>query len=180
MANDSPAAPASPAEQAMSSIGTQLSAAERARLSQCYQRGTQNIVANGDYAIEMFTACVVGDPGNAVYIQSLMGVLKKKHGPKKSGGLAAFWSKGGALRKLAAASQWREVLKQGAEALRSNPYDVACLLVMADACGGLGLSDARRVYLKNALDSAPADPEVNRQCAKFLAECGDFDQAIAC
>ena len=180
MANDSPAAPVSPADQAMSSIGTQLSAAERARLSQCYQRGTQNIVANVDYAIEMFTACVVGDPGNAVYIQSLMGVLKKKHGPKKSGGLAAFWSKAGALRKLAAASQWREVLKQGAEALRSNPYDVACLLVMADACGGLGLSDARRVYLKNALDSAPADPEVNRQCAKFLAECGDFDQAIAC
>jgi preprotein translocase subunit YajC len=30
------------------------------------------------------------------------------------------------------------------------------------------------------LDAAPADAEVNRQCARFLANHGEFDQAIAC
>jgi tetratricopeptide (TPR) repeat protein len=182
MPNESPAAPSGTTDPSASPLASQLSPAERSRLSQCFQRGTQNAATNVDYAIEMFSACVLGDPGNAVYLQNLLAVLKRKHGPKKSGGLGTFWpgSKAGGLKKLATTAQWREIIKQGVGILKASPYDHGCLLAMADACGQLQLHDAQRVYLKTALDAAPADPEVNRQCAKFLADHGEFDQAIAC
>jgi tetratricopeptide (TPR) repeat protein len=159
-----------------------MSPAARSRLSQCFQRGTQNAATNLDYAIEMFSACVLGDPGSAVYLQNLLGCLRKKHGPKKTGGFGAFWpgSRSGSLKKAASAAQWRDVIKQGVEILKSNPYDTGSLIAMADACGQLQLIDAQRVYLKTALDAAPADADVNRQCARFLANLGEFDQAIAC
>jgi tetratricopeptide (TPR) repeat protein len=182
MSNESPATAAGAAAPPVSPLAAQLSPAERSRLSQCFQRGTQNAPTNVDYAIEMFTACVLGDPGNAIYLQSLLASLKRKHGPKKSGGLGAFWpgSKAGSLKKLAATAQWREIIKQGIGILKTSPYDYGCLLAVADACGQLQLHDVQRVYLKTALDAAPADPEVNRQCARFLADHGEFDQAIAC
>jgi tetratricopeptide (TPR) repeat protein len=181
MPNESTAAGPAQTDAGGSATVAPLTAAERSRLSQCYQRGTQNAATNVDYAIEMFSACVLGDPGNAVYLQSLLAMLRKKFGIKKAGGLASLWggSRGG-LKKLAAARQWREILKQGLVMLKSNPNDHACLLAMADACGGLALHDTQRVYLKSALDAAPADPDVNRQCARFLAGHGEFDQAIAC
>ncbi len=183
MANDPPSGPVGNADPSASPSSALLSPAERSRLLQCYQRGIQNLTANADYAIEMFAACVVGDPGNAAYLQAMLGILRKKNPPKKSGGLAALWpggSKGGSLRKLVAAGQQRDVIKQGIDALKGNPYDAPALLAMADACGHLSFPDTRRVYLKNALDAAPADAEVNRQCAAFLADTGEFDQAIAC
>ena len=159
-----------------------LSPAERSRLAQCFNRGTQSAPTNSDYAIEMFAICVNGDPGNAVYLQGLLGVLKRKFGSKKGGGLTSLWSAGSraGLKKLAATAQWREIIKQGVDILKANPSDHGCLLSMAEACGNLMLPDAQGVYLKAALDAAPMDPEVNRQCAKFAANQGQFDQAIAC
>ncbi|NDC53602.1 MAG: hypothetical protein EBZ74_04760 [Planctomycetia bacterium] len=160
----------------------QLSPAERSRLSQCFQRGNQNAATNLDYAIEMFAQCVIGDPGSAVYLQSLLAVLRKKHGPRKAGGISGLWptSRAGSLRKFADKAQWRDLLRQGVEILRATPSDHQVLLALADACGQLQLHDAQRVYLKSALDAVPADAEVNRQCARFLANHGEFDQAIAC
>jgi tetratricopeptide (TPR) repeat protein len=179
---DSTGVPAVPVEPPVAATTAQLSPAERSRLSQCFQRGTQNAPTNLDYAIEMFSVCVVGDPGNAIYLQSLLTVLKKKHGARKGGGLGAFWpgSRSGGLKKLAATAQWRELIKQGVEILKGTLADHGTLLAMADACGQLQLHEAQRLYLRTALDAAPADPEVNRQCARFLASHGDFDQAIAC
>lgn len=180
MANDPPQGSA--ADPSASPSAALLSPGERARLAQCFQAGTKNLTANADYSIEMFSACVVGDPGNAVYLQALLGILRKKHPPKKSGGLASLFggSKGGAVRKLVAAGQPKEAIKQGVEILKANPYDTGACLAMADACGHLSFPGTRQVYLKNALDAAPADPEVNRHCARFAAEIGEFDQAIAC
>ena len=182
MPNDTSPAASNPAITAVAPTTAQLSPAERSRLSQCFQRGNQNAATNLDYAIEMFSQCVLGDPGNAVYLQSLLGVLKKKHGSRKAGGLSGLWpiSKAGGLKRFADKAQWREVIKQGVDILKATPSDHAVLLAMSDACGQLQLHDAQRVYLKSALDAAPADPEVNRQCARFLANHGEFDQAIAC
>ena len=86
-----------------------LSPVERARLTQCFNRGTQNLPTNADYALEMFTACVLGDPGNAVYVQAFFGALKRKFGARKGGGLAALWSAGSrvGLKKYASAAQWK-------------------------------------------------------------------------
>ena len=179
MANESPTAGSgSPAPQPSAA----LSPAERTRLAQCFQHGTQSVAKNIDYAVEMFAVCVAGDPANAIYLQNLLGALRVKHAGKKGGGLSALWSAGGrgGLKKLGAAGKWREVIKQGLDIVRSNPGDHGSLLVMAEAAGRLGFADAQKVYLKAALDAAPADVEVNRKCAEFLASYGEYDQAVAC
>lgn len=179
MPNESPVAGSGASVPQPSST---LSPAERSRLTQCFQHGTQSVAKNVDYAIEMFATCVTGDPANAIYLQHLLGALRQKHGGKKVGGLTSFWSAGsrGGLRKLAAAGKWREVITQGLDIVRSNPGDHGSLLAMAEAAGRLGFADAQKVYLKAALDAAPADVEVNRRCADFLASYGEYDQAVAC
>jgi tetratricopeptide (TPR) repeat protein len=179
MPNDTPATgTAAPVPQPSAS----LPPAERSRLLLCFQHGTQSVAKNIDYAIEMFAACVLGDPANAIFLQHLIGALRMKHGGKKGGGLAALWSASGrgGLKKLAAAGKWRDVLTQGLAIIKANPSDQGSILVMAEACRELGYVEAQRVYLKAALDAAPADVEVNRECARFLESHGEFDQAIAC
>jgi len=190
MPNESTAAASGPGNPAaltpgVAVPGAHLPPTERSRLTQCYNRGAQALDGkppNLDYAVEMFALCVLGDPGNAIYTQVLLGALKQKFGARKAGGLTSLWSGGSrmGLKKLASNAQWREVLKQGVGIIKTNPSDFGCLLAMAEACGNLMFSDAQRVYLKAALDAAPKDVEVNKQCAKFLADQGEFDQAIAC
>lgn len=182
MPNESTGAAPAPVDPHASASAAQLSPVERARLQQCFNRGTQNAPTNLDYAIEMYTICVIGDPGNAVYLQALLGVLRRKHGPRKGGGLSALWATGSRtqLKKHAANAQWRDVIKAGVEIIKANPADHTCLLAMAEACGNLMFFEAQGVYLKAALDAAPADIEVNKQCARYAANQGQFDQAIAC
>jgi len=182
MPNDTSAATSASGTTAVPPTTAQLSPAERSRLSQCFQRGNQNAATNLDYAIEMFSQCVLGDPGNAIYLQHLLGTLRLKHGVKKGGGLSGLWSAGGraGLRKLIASGKQREAVKQGLDIVKGNPGDHGTLLVLAEACGQLGFADTQRCYLKAALDAAPADVEVNRRCAEFLASDGEYDQAIAC
>jgi tetratricopeptide (TPR) repeat protein len=84
------------------------------------------------------------------------------------------------MKRAASNAQWRDVIKQGVEILKSNPADHACLLAMAEACGNLMFVECQAVYLRAALDAAPADAEVNRQCGRYAASQGNFDQAIEC
>jgi tetratricopeptide (TPR) repeat protein len=148
---------------------------------QCFRTGTQ-AAGNAQYAIDMFSACVTGDPGNAVFAQALLAALRRKFGAKKSGTFTSLLSAGGrtGMKRAASNAQWRDVIKQGVEILKSNPADHACLLAMAEACGNLMFVDCQAVYLRAALDAAPADAEVNRQCGRFAASQGNFDQAIEC
>jgi len=180
MSNNPSGAPAAGASAPQPSAS--LSPAERQRLTQCFQHGSQSVSKNIDYAIDMFVTCVAGDPGNAIYLQHLLGTLRLKHGVKKGGGLSGLWSAGGraGLRKLIASGKQREAVKQGLDIVKGNPGDHGTLLVLAEACGQLGFADTQRCYLKAALDAAPADVEVNRRCAEFLASDGEYDQAIAC
>ena len=179
MANETPATGSGPSVPQPSAT---LSPAERSRLTQCFQHGTQSVAKNIDYAIEMFSQCVVGDMANAIFLQTLFGALRQKHGGKKAGGLSALWgaSGRGGLKKLVTAGKYREAITQGVGIIRGNPGDYGSLLVMAEASAKLGFVDAQRVYLKGALDAAPADAEVNRRCAEFLASYGEYDQAVAC
>lgn len=184
MANATPASgqpiPGAPAAAPVPSAG--LPEAERARLTQCFQRGMQNAAKNVDYAAEMFATCVAGDPGNSIFLQHLIAMLRKKHAGKAGGTLTSLFAAPAraGLRKLAAAGKSREVIVQGLEIIKSNPGDHTCLLLMSDACGALGFLDAQRVFLRAALDAAPSDPDVNRRCAAFLSAQGEFDQAIQC
>jgi uncharacterized protein (TIGR02996 family) len=134
------------------------------------------------YAIDMFAACVIGDPGNVAFLQALLAALKRKFGAKKGGSFKALLATGGraGMKRSAANAQWRDVIKQGVDILKSNPGDQACLLAMAEACENLMYVDCQAFYLRAALDAAPSDVEVNRQCARFAASQGNFDQAIEC
>ena len=159
-----------------------ISEAERKRLQKCFLVGEQKAAGNLDYAIEMFATCVLGDPASPLYLQSFFAVLKKKFAGKKAGGLSALFSAGalGNLKKLAAAEQWLELLKKGVELLKSSPHDHATLLAMANACRQLNFQETQPIYLRAALDAAPADAEVNLVCAEYLEARGEYDQAIAC
>jgi tetratricopeptide (TPR) repeat protein len=181
MAHDSTAAAAVPADPALSPSWAALADPVRVRLMQCYRTGVQ-AAGNAQYAIDMFSACVTGDPGNVVFLQAFLGALRRKYGAKKSGTLSSLLSAGGrvGMKRAALGAQWRDVVKQGVEILKSNPADHACLLAMAEACGNLMFVDCQAVYLRAALDAAPADVEVNRQCGRFAASQGNFDQAIEC
>jgi tetratricopeptide (TPR) repeat protein len=138
--------------------------------------------ANPQYAIDMFSACVLGDPGNVVFLQAFLTALRRKFGGKKAGGLSSLFSAGGraGLKRLASGAKWRDVITQGVEILKSNPADHGCLLAMAEACEHLTYLECQAVYLRAALDAAPTDAEVNRQCARYAAGQGNFDQAIEC
>jgi tetratricopeptide (TPR) repeat protein len=148
---------------------------------QCYRTGMQ-AAGNAQYAIDMFAMCVAGDPGNVVFLQAFLAALRQKYGLKKAGALSSLMSVGGrtGLKRLAAAAKWRELIKQGVDILKGNPADYGCLLAMAEACENLMFIDCQAAYLRFALDAAPADAEVNRQCARFAAGQGNFNQAIEC
>ena len=90
MANESTAATPAPADPTQSPSWSALSAGDRSRLIQCYRTGMAN-VANPQYAIDMFSACVVGDPGNVVFLQAFLTALLRKFGTKKSGGLSSLF-----------------------------------------------------------------------------------------
>ena len=115
-----------------------LSPAERSRLTKCFTTGSDNLrKGNYDYAIELFGSCVAGDPTSAIYLQGFMEALSKKFSGKKKGGFASLLSAGsrGSLKRLIAGGKTREALKTGLDVLKKDPFDIACILSLADACG---------------------------------------------
>ena len=181
MSNESTAAAPVPADPSLAPSWAALTPADRSRLLQCYRTGTL-AAGNVKYSIDMFSVCVVGDPGNAVFLQAFLAALRRKFGSKKAGAFASLRSVGGraGMKRSASNAQWRDVIKQGVEIIKGNPADSSCLLAMAEACGNLMATDCQAAYLRAALDAAPADAEVNRQCGRFAASQGNFDQAIEC
>ncbi len=151
----------------------------RRRMQTCYDHAMK-LAAKGekydfDYAHDMLLQCVKNDPGNLVYVEAFLDNLQKKHNnKKKSGG-----SGGRALKKAVKENEWAEVLKQGPELLKSNPWDASTLRPMADACAAYGFNEVELRYLKNALDANPKDVDINKHCAHSLARVGQFDQAMA-
>lgn len=160
-----------------------ISPAARKRLQQPFERANQMMAkGNHDYAHELFSQCVIADPGNVVYTQSCLQNLIQKHGGKKKGsmfGLKGLGSKGGA-KKAALRKDWMGVIKGGLGVLSKNPWDTATFLSMADACENLGLEDAQLVYLQYALKFNPEDLHINRLCAIALRQRREYAQAIAC
>jgi len=160
-----------------------LSPAERSRLSKCFASGSDNLKrGNLDYSIEMFSSCVVGDPASPVYLQALLEALARKHAGKKAGGFSSLLAAGGGknINRLVAAGKLTDAIQTGITVLKSNPADTACLLGLADACGGLGCLETEGLFLRRALDVAARDPVVNKQCAAYMERLGQFDQAIRC
>ncbi len=161
-----------------------ISEAKRRRLQQLFDHGSlQFNQSNFDYASELLRQCVIGDPGNVIYVQRYLENLKKKYNNNRKGNPMAFLSgRGpkGATKKAFQKGAWQETIKAGVEALAWNPWDPDVLVNMATATGNLGFSDAPLAYLKVALEGNPKDPGINKICAQALEGLGRITEAYQC
>ena len=155
------------------------SPADRERLQKLYSHGNQQMLkASFDYANDMFSQCVLGDPGNVLYFKTFLANLKKKHGDKKKKGMFSFLS--GSNIKKTVARKPEQVLQAGVAALAANPWDADTLLGMGVACDELGHHDSAVEYYRAAVDAEPGSYEANHTCCKALRENAVFDEAMAC
>ncbi|MDO5566163.1 MAG: hypothetical protein Q4G59_05855 [Planctomycetia bacterium] len=161
-----------------------LSPAVRARLQTCFEYGNKKMQSgNFDYATEMFIQCVLGDPGNLIYMQTYIGNLRVKYGNNKKGASFGLFKSGGskgALKTAEVRKKWEDVLKSGCEALKTNPWDDSVFFSMGRACLELGYNETGLAYLKHAVECNPEDIEINRYAAVELGAHHIYDQAIAC
>ena len=122
-----------------------ISPAMRRRLQQCYDRGMQNTQSgNYDYATEMLTQCVLGDPGNQIYAQSFSATCIASITTTKKG---AHWRASarqlqGGHDECRSKKDWPGMIKSGMEVLKINPWDISALVHIAKACGELKHVDA--------------------------------------
>lgn len=166
------------------SEGGGLTPGKRKRLQQCFEQAN-NLMRqeNYDYANELFTQCVVGDPSNVPYAQSYLANLKLKYSNNKKGSNLAFIQGAGAkgmVKKASMQKDWTGVIKHGLAMLALNPWHVPTLKAMATACENLKSQQTPLVYLKMALEPNPKDADINRLCAKAFDDAGLYDQAITC
>jgi tetratricopeptide (TPR) repeat protein len=162
-----------------------MSSGKRKRLQQCFEQANSLMrQENYDYANELFTQCVVGDPSNVPYAQSYLANLKLKYTKSNKKGSRFFVIRGlgpkGMVKKGSMRKDWAGVVKHGLDVLKLNPWHVSTLKAMAIACESLGCLQTQLVYLKMALEPNPKDVDVNRLCAHALDEAGHYDQAITC
>jgi tetratricopeptide (TPR) repeat protein len=161
-----------------------LSPAAKKRLQSCFAHASKQMAqGNFDYATELLTPCVLGEPGNLIYLRSFVENLQKKYGNKKRGAWLTQIKEHGArstLKKAEAQEKWDEVFRGGLQILQANPWDISTLRSMANAAGHSGDGECERYLLRCALDADPKDPETNIQCAQAAVEMERFDEAIAC
>jgi tetratricopeptide (TPR) repeat protein len=156
----------------------------RARLQQFFEFGNQKAATgNFDYATDMYSRCIVGDPGNPLYVKAFLTNLSKKYNNNKKGGKLAGLktvSAKGSLKAAVARKKWEDVIKTGLEILKENPWDAGVLADMGKACEALDHDDGEVEFLRQALDADPDDPEMNRLLGRALDRSGQFNAAIEC
>jgi len=161
-----------------------ISPAKRKRLQQAFEAAnTQMRQENYDYATDLFVQCVLGDPSNPVYVQSLLGNLKQKYNNNKKGSNLAFLRGAGSrslVKKTQMQKNWLGVIKNGWDVLKVNPWNAWTLKAMANAYHELNCGESQLHVLRMALERAPNDVDTNRVCARALKERKMYDQAIAC
>lgn len=152
------------------------------RLAQLYELGMQRMQRdrNYEYAHAVFADCVIHDPGNLRYVQSLLENLRNKvPSPRKR---ASLWGRGGSreLKHAVAEEKWPDAIRIAIDLLKNDPWDVVTLRALAEISAHFHHNEVELAYLKQALESDSKNLEVNRHCARSLARMGQFDQAIAC
>jgi tetratricopeptide (TPR) repeat protein len=166
------------------SILPPVSAAVRQRLQSVFEHAKRSAEKSDyDYAHDLFKDCLIDDPANLIYLQCVLDNLAKKYGNSKKGArFAALKIKTSrmSLSKAAGKGQWRDAFTAACEALKSNPWDTATLLDVADAYHEIGSDECQLYALRWALEAAPKDLSVNRKAAEVLTRLGQFDQAISC
>ncbi|MBL9085215.1 MAG: tetratricopeptide repeat protein [Planctomycetales bacterium] len=159
-----------------------LAPAVRARLQKLFEHGTKTAgTGNFDYAHEMYTQCVVGDPSNPIYVKALLANLSKKYGNSKKGSKLAGLKLVGAkasIMKSSKMKKWDDLLKTGLDALKENPWDAGILTELARSCEAQEFDEAEIEYLRQAVDADDQDPEANRLLGRAYDRVGDYPEAI--
>jgi hypothetical protein len=158
------------------------------RTQRCLQKlfehaGKQIAQGNHDYAAELLSQCILGDPGNVIYVRTFVENLRKKYNNNRKGAMLASFKERGArrlLKEVETQQRWHQVIGYGLRVLQVNPWDVPTLRSMATAAEKLGADECELHYLKCALESDPKDVETNMLCAKAAEKHGHFDQASDC
>jgi tetratricopeptide (TPR) repeat protein len=171
---------------------------QRKRLAKIFEAASkQDSLEKYDYATDLYSQCVHGDPGNYEYLRCFIALLHKRYvSAKKLGPMAAFKGRAekAALKKAVAQCNWDEALQQGVDALVANPWDAPTLTQMATACGAIfkeeGLADkgnfgtygdCELYYLKCAFDTFPREkPDIETciQLAEALKRRARYLEAI--
>ncbi len=177
--DDRPQEPAKPGREP-------LSAAKRKRLEKVFEVASKKAAGSTtahdfDYVSELIGQCVLGDPGNAIYVRAFLENLQKKYGDNRKGSPFAQIKELGArsaAKKALAQEHWDEVIQQGMKVLAVNPWDLHTLLNMAKAASKSSDRDCELVYLEAALKGSPKNADCNRLYALALTDRGLIDQAI--
>jgi tetratricopeptide (TPR) repeat protein len=159
-----------------------LSPGIRRRLQEQYERGKQNRLSrNYDYAAEMLTQCVLGDPGNPFYTQEFLHTLFCKYTTAKSAGMTAGLRTATSKTSMLNSSRkrdWAGLIKTGLEVLKVNPWDSSALMLMARACGERGFVKSQLMYLEKAKDVDPKNYDVWWERGLALEKDAQFDDAV--
>ncbi|PHS12094.1 MAG: hypothetical protein COA78_08620 [Blastopirellula sp.] len=169
-----------PEEEAV--VEYEVSPALRKRLQQVFDHAQQLIKQpkyDFDYAHSMLGECAKKDPNNLIFVETMLTNLEAKFEGKKPSSMFGFGGGGRGLKKLVAAEKWEEVLDQGIDQLKSDPWDVGVLRAIVDACQANRHNETGLRYLKNEIVGGPNDIEVWRHAARFLGKVGQFNQAIS-
>jgi tetratricopeptide (TPR) repeat protein len=153
------------------------------RLAECYDRGMRLMTQerDHDYAHLMFTECVLNDHANLRYVEALLQNLREQFTGHARRSWRVFGHSGNKkLRRAVDGKSWKSAFRMGVDLLKDNPWDVATLRALAEACEALHYNEVELAYLKQALDACPRNADINRHCGRSLARMGQFDQAIAC
>jgi tetratricopeptide (TPR) repeat protein len=177
------------AEPVEISLPGPLSPVKRKMLQTLLEKGNESAAktAKGsqDYAHEMFTQCVAGDPTSLLYHQSMIGNLFKKYenNKKKAGkGMASMKSPGAqkAIKKHAGKGDWAAAAKAGCAMLKLNPWDTPTLISMSDLAEKCESDDVQFFYLKSAIESDIKSIATNKKCSERFERAAHYDDAIAC
>ena len=173
------------AAQTPPSQGGAISVTLRRRLHSWFTHGQEKAAAGSyDYATDMFSRCVEGDPASLDYLNAFLLNLQKKynHNKKGAGFTSALKSSAlkASLKKSSLKKDWPALFKTGLELLKLNPWDSSTLIQMAHACEAMHCQETELAWLRAALDVYPNDADINKQCALALSKQGHFDQAIVC
>lgn len=160
-----------------------LTPVQRRRLQACYDHASKLMEQDTydfDYATTLLISCVVGDPGNTVYLENFFANVQSKYQNKKKKAKSVGFGTKSSIKRLSAKEDFSGALRAGLEGLSNNPWDVPTLRALANICAELHAHDTELRYLKNALESKPKDIAVCRHCARSLSRVGQFDMAISC
>jgi len=162
-----------------------LTPAKRKMLQKCYEQGT-TVSAKGSYkyAHQMFTQCVIGDPSNLVYFQSLLENLYKKYknNRKKVSKLASLKSGSTktAIKKALGKDNWAGAVKAAATMLDLNPWDAPTLLSVADVMEKMENTGGQVFFCRAAIEADAKSAGNNRRVAASLVRAAQYELAIAC